>query len=57
MNALGAIGIARTFNYGGHIGRDLYDPNIKLNLKMTKKSNIKMYRSDFKSFLRKTTVT
>ena len=36
LDALGAIGIARTFNYGGHKGRPLYDPAIKPNLNMTK---------------------
>lgn len=36
LDALGAIGIARTFNYGGHKGRVLYDPAIPPNLKMTK---------------------
>ena len=36
LDALGAIGIARTFNYGGHKGRALYEPHIKPNLNMTK---------------------
>lgn len=35
LDALGAIGIARTFNYGGFKNREIYDPAIKPNLDQT----------------------
>ncbi|WP_258097559.1 HD domain-containing protein [Marinoscillum pacificum] len=36
LDAIGAIGIARTFNYGGFKNRELYNPAIPPNLNMTK---------------------
>jgi len=36
LDAIGAIGIARTFNYGGFKNRTIYNPEIVPNLNMTK---------------------
>jgi len=38
LDAIGAIGIARTFNYGGHKGRSIYDPGIPPVQEMTKET-------------------
>ncbi len=38
LDALGAIGIARTFNYGGFKNRKLFDPSIQPDLNMTKEA-------------------
>lgn len=35
LDAVGAIWIARTFNYGGYKGREIYNPEIKANLNMS----------------------
>lgn len=36
LDALGAMGIARAFNYGGYAGRELYNPSIRPVVNMTK---------------------
>jgi uncharacterized protein len=38
LDAIGAIGIARCFNYGGYKNRTLYDPEIKPDLHLTKEA-------------------
>lgn len=36
LDAIGAIGIARCFNYGGFKNRPLYNPEVAVNINMTK---------------------
>lgn len=36
LDAIGAVGIARAFSYGGFKGREIYNPEVPPNLTMTK---------------------
>ncbi|MEK6479592.1 HD domain-containing protein [Catalinimonas sp. 4WD22] len=36
LDAMGAMGIARAFNYGGYKNREIYNPEIKPNFAMTR---------------------
>lgn len=38
LDAMGAIGIARTFNYGGYKNREIFNPDIKPDLNMNKET-------------------
>jgi uncharacterized protein len=38
LDAIGAIGIARTFNYGGYKNREIYNPEVTPNLNQSKET-------------------
>ena len=38
LDATGAIGIARTFNYGGYKNREMYNPSIPPDLNLTREA-------------------
>ena len=53
LDAIGAIGIARCFNYGGFKNRPLYDPEIVPNLNMTKEEYKNSYAPTINHFYEK----
>jgi len=53
LDAIGAIGIARCFNYGGYKNRTLYNPEIKPNLNLTKVEYKKAKSPTIKHFYEK----
>lgn len=53
LDAIGAIGIARAFNYGGSLGRPIYDPNVKPKLRMTKQEYLQAQSPTINHFYEK----
>lgn len=53
LDALGAIGIARTFNYGGFRNREIYNPEIKPDLNMNKQAYYKSSAPSINHFYEK----
>ncbi len=53
LDAMGAIGIARTFSYGGHKNREIYNPENPPKLNMTKEEYYKNEWSSLNHFYEK----
>lgn len=53
LDAIGAIGIARVFTYGGFKGREIYNPEIEPNLNMTKEEYKNMAAPSINHFYEK----
>lgn len=53
LDALGAIGIARTFSFGGFKGREIYNPEIPPDLKMSKEEYKKSTNPSINHFYEK----
>ncbi len=53
LDAIGAIGIARAFNYGGFKNREIYNPDIAPDLQMTKEVYKNAYAPTINHFYEK----
>ncbi|MGL1934020.1 MAG: HD domain-containing protein [Fibrobacterales bacterium] len=53
LDALGAIGISRAFSYGGHKGREIYNPDIPPQIYATKEEYKKSTSPSFNHFTEK----
>lgn len=53
LDAIGAIGIARAFNYGGYKNREIYNPEIAPNLHMSKEEYKKSQAPSINHFYEK----
>ncbi|MFC0477991.1 HD domain-containing protein [Robertmurraya beringensis] len=53
LDAIGAIGIARAFAYGGKKGQPIYDPNINVRTSMTNEEYRKGHSSSINHFYEK----